>query len=358
MKRNRIALIVAILLGGTTFWLVTRRDKSTLARELRDFSYADTASITRIFLADKKPNQVELIKQADGTWKVNGKFQARPDAVKVLLSTIHDISVRQPVSVKARQNIIKSLITGAVKCEIYAGDKLVKQYYVGAETPDMFGTYMLLCDVSDPDDIINSTEPFEVEIKGFNGYLTPRYFTKESEWRDRTAFKYHVPDIRSVKVEFLREPQLSYVVKQTAGSKIFTLQDLSGKTLPFDTLALKQYLSYYGKIGFENFETSVKPEKRDSILRSSPTYRITVTDASNKAVSIPLYLKKNDGFMPEDTTAAAPPEFDPDRMYATVNEGRDFVTVQYYVFGKLLPSPDYFRSYRQGPGQKPEGKQP
>lgn len=354
MKRNHIALILALCLGGLTFWLVMRRDRSTLSKELRDFALSDTASVTKIFLADKTLKQIELVRQPDNSWMVNGKYKARPDAVKILLATMHDITVRQPVSVKARENIIKQLITGSTKCQVFAGDKLVKQYYVGSETPDMMGTYMLLCDVSDPEDILNSSEPFEIEIKGFNGYLTPRYFTNEAEWRDRTAFHYFVPDIRSIKVENGIEPENSFVVNQGAGGKSYNLQSLTGQAMPFDTVAIRQYISYFGQIGFENFETSVADHDRDSILKSKPAYRLSITDASNKTISIPLYLKKNNGFMPDDTTATPPPFYDPDRMYATVNEGKDFVAVQYYVFGKLLPAPDYFLPRRAKP--MPKGK--
>jgi hypothetical protein len=341
MNRNVIALIIALLLGGLTFWLISKKDRTTVSRELRDFAVSDTASITKIFLADKTGKSVTLTREKD-QWRVNGQYTARPDAVKTLLVTIHDVSVRQPVGLKARENIIKQLAAGSTKCEIYAGDKLIKQYYVGGETMDMMGTYMLLSDVSDPDDIVNSTEPFETEIKGFNGYLTTRYFTNAQEWRDRTVFKYYVPDIRSIRVEHKGEPQNSFIVTQAAGSKTFGLQTLTGQPLPFDTLAVKQFISYFGHISFENFDSALPKAKKDSTLASGPAHRIIVTDASNKKTEIQMFLKRNDGEAPDDPTAALPPFYDPDRMYALVNNGQDFVTVQYYVFGKLLQTPEYF----------------
>lgn len=342
MNRNRITLLIAILLGGITFWLIMREPgKGTPNPELRNFAVEDTASITKIFLADNTPKQVTLTREADGRWKVDGKYYARPDAVRTLLVTIHDISVREPVGQKARENVVKKLITGSTKIEIYAGDKLIRQYYVGGETADMMGTYMLLSDVSDPEEIVNSSEPFIMEIKGFNGYLTPRYFTNKAEWRDRTAFRYFAPDIRSIKVTHGGEAAPgSFIVTQSPGNK-FGLQTITGQPLPFDTIAVKQYISYFGNIGFENFVTDLKQSTMDSILASPPAHTITVTDASNKKTEIRMFLKKNDGMAPEDSTADMPPPFDPDRMYAQLGTG-DFVIVQYYVFGKLLQTPEYF----------------
>ena len=59
-----------------------------------------------------------------------------------------------------------------------------KTYYVGGESKDMIGSYMLL---------ENSNRAFVVYIPGFNGFLAPRFTidgTKVSSdlWRDRTIF--------------------------------------------------------------------------------------------------------------------------------------------------------------------------
>ncbi|MBI3509143.1 MAG: DUF4340 domain-containing protein [Bacteroidetes bacterium] len=346
MKRNVFALVVVIILGSFTFWMVMQRDRSSMKKELRDFSFEDTAHVTKIFLADKALNQVTLTKETMPggkiKWMVDGKYVARPDAITQLLRTIHNLSVKEPVGLKARENIIKQLATGATKCAIYVGDDLVKQYYIGGATPDETGTYMLNCDVSDPDDILNSTEPFVIEVKGWEGYLSPYYFTKEAEWRDRTIFQYYAPDIRSIKVEHAGHPETSFIVSQGADGKSYNVTSLDGKKIYFDTIPVRQYISYFGKINFENFETTLKPEHKDSIMHSPWAQRITVTDASGKPNEVLMFMKKNDGFMPDDTTAAAPPPFDPDHMYGIVNNGKDFVILNYFVFGKLLIDPDYF----------------
>ena len=109
MKRNTITLIVALVLGLSTFWLISRSGKGTINPELRDFAVSDTASISKIFLVSKSEKQVTLTREADGRWKVNGKYYARPDAIKTLLITIHALSVREPVGLKAKENIIKQL---------------------------------------------------------------------------------------------------------------------------------------------------------------------------------------------------------------------------------------------------------
>ncbi|MDQ3111527.1 MAG: DUF4340 domain-containing protein [Bacteroidota bacterium] len=353
MNRNTITLVIALLLGGLTFWLISRSGNSTIKTEIKDFAVSDTASVSKIFLIDKSNKQVTLTRENEGRWKVNGTYYARPDAIRTLLVTMHDLSVREPVGLKMRDNVIKQLATGATKCKIYAGDKLIKQYYVGSETPDMTGTFMLLSDISDPDNIENSSAPFIMEIKGFNGYLTTRYFTNPGEWRDRTAFHYFVPDIHTITVQHGGDPANSFTITQSQGKNVFSLQTMAGSALPFDTIALKQYVSYFGNIGFENFASDLPKAFIDSVLATPPAHIITVTDGANKKNEIKMYLKKNDGFAPDDTTADKPPFYDPDKMYGRLESTGDFVIVQYYVFGKLLPTPDYFAPQKRNPAKKP-----
>ena len=64
----------------------------------------------------------------------------------------------------------------ALKVELYAGDELVKQYYVGYETEDSEGTYMLLTDLESGK---NYDQPYACFIPGFKGFLNPRFIVKK-----------------------------------------------------------------------------------------------------------------------------------------------------------------------------------
>lgn len=339
MKRNTIILIAVLILGAVTTYLVMNSGPGSVAKELRDFAYSDTANVDKIFLADKTGKSVTLVRNDDGTWTVNEKYPARPDAVKNLLQTVYSLSVREPVGAKARENVVKQLITGSIKCELYDGEKMVRLFFVGGETPDMLGTYMLL---ADPETGTNSTEPFIMEIKGFNGYLTTRFSPDEREWRDKAAFQYYVPDIRSVKVEHTGMPEQSFIVTQSANMK-YQLQSVTGQPLPFDTAQVRQFISYFIRLGFVEFQN--QNPKKDSVLASNPVHVITVQDATGKKNVVKFYHKEGSGVLGTDSIPGGSP-YDVDNMYATVNDGKDFVIVQYYAFGKLLVTPEYFTKQR------------
>ena len=300
-----------------------------------NFAVTDTAAVTRVIISDKAGKKVVLRRdEGAGSWTVNQKFTARPDAMKTLLTTIHSVAVKSPVGVKARETILKWMITGATKVEIYQGENRVRMYYVGSDTQDQLGTYMLL---SDPETEENAEAPFIMEIPGFNGYLTTRFFTSESDWRDRTVFRYTPPEIKSIRVEHLK-PQVPGFQLNLINAYSFTLESNSGAPLPFDTIRAKQYITYYGAVGFEAIEDKIQAAKKDSVIKSGPAHIIKLTDTKNQVTTVKLFLKQGDGES-RDTTQKI--YIDPDRMYALIND-KDFVLVQYYVFGKLLQMPEYF----------------
>jgi hypothetical protein len=336
MKKNRIAIIIVLVLGAIAAWLVVSNGKGSIKEELKDFAVKDTAAITKIFLADKSGKTITLTRESENAWRVNEKFYARQDAVNLLLYTISSLEVKQPVGKKAQENVIKNLATGSTKVEIYQGDELAKVYYVGGETQDQLGTFMLLANEKTGE---NSSVPFVMYIPGFEGFLTTRYFTDLAEWRDRSVFRYTPTDIKSIKVEYPgHESEGFEIVKK--GENLWDVHTSAGTIDNFDTLAVKQYLSYYQNIQYENIEKDVVRVNKDSILASSPMAIITVNDVKTGISTAKLFYRRA-GAEKVDPQGK-PMKYDIDRLYGLVNNGQDFVLCQYYVFGKLLQTPPYF----------------
>jgi hypothetical protein len=340
MKKNRIAILLIVILLPLSFWYINKNQKSTLKAQMRDFAVADTASITKIFLADKNGRNLTLERDVKGHWLVNGKFDVRMDALKNLLETIKKVDVKEPVGKAAQDNVIKRIAAKAVKCEVYQNNVLTKAYYVGTETNDLTGTYMIMIDV---ETMKAMEKPFITYIPGFEGYLTTRYFTEERGWRDRTIFQYNPNDIKSVKMEVPYNPSFGYelIVNANNDYQIKMLGD--NKLLEnVDPLAVKQYLSYFQALGFESFEVNLNQQQIDSVLKSKPINILTVTDNKGKTNKVIFFARApKDGAI--DLTTGKPYKFDTERMDALLDNGKDFVMVQFFMFGKVMPPVDYFQ---------------
>lgn len=338
--KNRIAVVIVIVLGAMSFWFISNNKKGTIKETLRDFAVQDTASITKIFIADKKLKSITLERNAAGVWMVNGKYVARKDIMQSLLLTIKNIDIKEPVGNAAQDNMIKRLSGSAVKCEIYAGNELIKAYYVGTETPDQKGTYMILID---PKTMKPSAKAFVTHIPGFEGYLTPRYSTREKEWRDQSIFKYNPDQISLVRVEFPNTPNSGYDLNVMGNNNYeMRFSHLKEPVKNLDTLAVKQYLTYFRNLNFETFEDQLSETQLDSVRRSKPINILTVKDDKGKSTTVKFYQRFPKKHSDDDPNAPKL-AYDPDRMDATIDDGKEVFVVQYYVFGKVLPSADYFQ---------------
>jgi len=334
MKKNtRIFLLVVVLLIAAIWLFMNRRD-STISDELREFSVKDTAAVTRIFMADKSGKKVDLVKQEDGSWQVNKKFTARPDAIINLLTTIKNVEVRSPVAKAAYNNVIKSLAAKGVKIEIYSKDDQVRVYYVGGPTQDQLGTFMY---------IENSSVPFITHIPGFDGYLTPRYIVNESDWKMKVVFR-HAPDqIKSLTVVDRERPAFGFKIEEKENN--FRVSDSQGNEVSnISQDKVIDYLNSYRSLNYEMEERSLSPSQQDSLLNSAPFRTVSLVDKDgNEKVAHfwrrPLTSSTVNKTQPDGT----PFTYDIDRMTARITGTGELIVVQYYSFEKLFRNPGDFQ---------------
>ena len=329
-KKTKRNIIIAIVLLFVAFYFYLSQKQGTISKELKDFAIEDTSSVNKILMVNKENNQV-LLERKNDIWMVNEKYIARKDAVNVLLKTLNRIDVKAPVARSMFETVVGKLAVKSIKVEIYQNNKLTKTYYVGGPTTDQYGTYMLL---------ENSTQPFVMHIKGFRGYLTPRYFIDENQWRDRILFNYHFNQISSIIVEQPLKPDQSFRLLNMGDNK-FELESLKNrnKIISFDTIKVKQYIASFKKIYFDSFVKYIDQEKKDSILSTSPHYRIIVEDINGDLKSITTYYKPNDGLLNDEGKLL---RYDPDYEYAMIENDQEMVLIQYFVFYPIFRKLNYF----------------
>jgi hypothetical protein len=347
MKKNRNILIVFILLALIAIVLWLTQTTTTFRRSLSDFKLNDTSSVTRIFMADKNNNNVTLTRLASDKWMVNDKYPGQNYTIDLLLKTMANLEVLQPVGRAAHDNIIKELAVNAVKVEIYQmvyridlfglirwfkHEKLTKVYYVGGATQSNQGCFMLMQ---------HSADPFIVYLPGFRGFVSPRYSPIEKYWRDYNVFRKTIPEIARVTVETPETPDYSYEVRNNGNNKfaLISLKD-NQEIKNYDTLKLLNFLSGFRSLNYEALLNDMDKARKDSILGSLPFIIITLTDTSGVSTSIKTFHKKGpDG---QTDPQGIPLPYDLDRLYASVNNGQDFTIIQYFTFDKVLRPKPFF----------------
>ena len=339
MKKNKLIIIVVLLLSATALYFFISYSNGTIKRELRDFAVKDTTSINKIFIADRKGNK-SLLERKPGRagWTVNGKYDARPDAIKTLLGTIRAIEVRSPVAKAGYNTVLKMLASDGTKIEIYSDNELIKTYYVGGPTEDFLGTFMYL---------ENSTVPFVIHIPGFDGYLSTRYFAKEGEWRSPIIFGYGENQIaRVIAKDFLDSSKSFKVEKQGNEYKFYTPFNNAQPSQVYQS-QIAAYLAKYQLIAYEWVAADMKKHVKDSILQSPPLRYLEVTDVNGKTTRMTMYRKP----VAEGTLSSTDPTtgelraYDYDRLYSTLNNDTNLLGIQYFVFDKLFKKPNEIKGF-------------
>lgn len=336
MKKSTIIILtILIILTGLSIYIYKSKGKtSTIDKEASSFGYKDTASIDKIFLADKDGKQVLLERKAQG-WVLDGKFPVRPDVLELLLYTIKSVEVKSPVSKSGRTSVIKIMASKSTKIEIYSKGEKVKQYYVGHPTQDNTGTYMILTNLETDE---NYEEPFVTHIPGFDGFLSTRYLTESIDWRDRLIINYRPPQIKQIKMDLHEVPDSSFVID------LFSMQRFGLKTkkgsIPFEEDKMKQYIAY-----FQNVNCEVVLDKKDQLVDSLsksavPFATLTITDRNNNNSICEFFHKQ--AIAEKNEQYGINYKYDPDKLFVRYNNGKDYGVAQFYVFGKILQTYQYF----------------
>lgn len=346
-KRNLYIFIVFLFMLIIALMLVMSNQSTTIRERDKNFAIEDTASITKFFLADKDGRQVLVQRIDGGNWTVNDTYRANKPVVDLMLRTMANVSVLQPVPKAAHNNVVKRMSASAVKVEIYQRayrinlfhriklfpyEKLSKVYYVGDNTQNNAGTFML---------IEGSDIPFVTYLPGFLGFISLRYTTKIDDWRDHTIFNFRLMEMKSVKVELPKNADSSFVFYNNGGGNIelFRLKD-NAKVEVYDTLKSLDFLSAFNDIKFEGIITEFDSSKYDSIISSVPDFKITIGTYDNRDLSISAFRRK----APEGSFDLNDQQliWDLDRLYVYVHFTEDLTICQYFVFDRLLRPLSYF----------------
>ena len=304
LKKNWFYIIISIAI------IIANGCAETNERSKIIFYVQDISSITKIFLADRNGNTITLDKDGED-WKVNNQFEVRKDAISTLLSTLRRIRIKKPISNQSFDNIVKYMATTGISVEIFSGDKMIKAYTIGSNTPDHLGTYMLLR---------NTKDPYVVHMPSFNGFLSPRYGVQGNAldvntWRSNSIFNLNFGDIKSIKFTDLLNNNNSY----SLSTKPISLRGYNYQVVKYNKNSVLKLLNSFENLNCESFKNSKNKidfatQLEELIVNSDTlrTFKISESEAKNK----------------EDN-------FTVERKYTTLNSG-ELMLIQDYVFNKVL----------------------
>jgi hypothetical protein len=329
MQRNTVFLLLLLVLGGAAFYLYRKNgDKSgTIIAADMDFTIRDTASITKVFMADRHGHKI-LLERKGEHWMFNEQYRVRPSAIQLLFDGFTKQQVQYVPPEAARKNMIASLASTGIKTEVYmrGSDKPFKVFYVGDVTVDETGTHMIM---------EGAEQPYVVHIPSFVGSVRSRYMLQPDDWKDLRIFAEDPSVIQTISIEYPLQKSASFILDKQNGS--FQVKPFFATQQVFPESKLRKgmadsYVVQFRKLTAEAFETF--NTKRDSVRALVPfcVVKVTKTDGEQRLVR----------FFPEevqkDAANGQPYVF---RYFADCSWG-DFMLAQHTVFGNVFRGYDFF----------------
>jgi hypothetical protein len=339
-KNLKIFLVLAVLSVLTYFILQKKKSAGALSEVESTFAIEDTGTVDRIFIAKKDGGKVDLVKE-NGVWLVNGKFPARLDAVDLLLETFRNVEVLYPTSESMKPRVLQIMATTGTKVEVFQEGKRTRIWIMGNETADLKGSNVLAVD---PESGENFDNPYVLHIPGFEGFLNPRFFVNEYDWRDRTILGVSPLNIVSVKAESIEYPDSSFTIQvRDMRKNDFDVILPQGKLRNADSLAVRQYLAYFLNLTCEKFLGDSLTLEEDSVLRlGKPFLNLYVKTRENNETVLRFFHKKP---QPQNSVQyGVKLKYDPNYVFIKSNKDKDFSLGQALTYGKVLQTGGYFKS--------------
>ncbi|MCE2740871.1 MAG: DUF4340 domain-containing protein [Sphingobacteriales bacterium] len=328
-KQTKILLLVLLLLGSAYF-MISQKPWRNAEKAADAFAVQDTAGISKIFMANKRGEKVLLERMLTNEWLVNGKVPADFQKIQLLLSTLKQMQIQMPIPASMHNTAIAILASRGIKTEIYAGDKLVKTIYVGSETPDKTGTFMLL---------EGEDEAYSVHIPGFVGYLTPRFFMSEIKWRNKLVFNYQPQEIKQFKINYFQDNSQSFSYQKDLFEEQHVLKNAAGNLVQADTQQVKVFLSAFHNKFVEGFydDSTFTPTERDSLFKREPFCEIQIQLVQGKSQVLTFYEKPigdrtKERYDAQGNELAA----DPEKFFVRIDGIEQIASIQEYVFRNIL----------------------
>ncbi len=330
MKKQKIIFIllfILIIIAGIYYF---SNSKGSLSISSTSFAIESPEDITKIVISVKDKNLI-LEKEFDH-WKVNHKYLATQKNIQNFLLALNRIDVLSPVSKIEKEQVASILKSDGVVLEVFKNNRSLRKYFVSKPEMNNEKTYMMM---------YKSSEPFIVQIPSFKGLVARLFIVDENYWRDKTIFNYLPQNIKEIEVKYPENPSKSFrAINYNDGT--FAIQSLNDNSYleDFNVDKLARYFTYFQRIVFEDVVSNIKQIEIDSVLQSNPFNIISVEDIQGQINKIVFYRKPAQNKFDEFGQKA---KFDYDRAYASFNDNKDLIIIQYYIFDPLFKEIDYFR---------------
>lgn len=273
MKKVLYLIALLIVLSGMALFVMKKEqavEKGYLTAD-RNFQIKNMDEVTKIVIKQPKLQPIIFTKKGKG-WLLNEKYDVDPDVFINIQTVLERVSLSYVPPKQSVSHIMESIKNNGIQVDIYTqANKPERIYYIGSDTKDGSGTNMIMG---------GYTQPYVMQLPGLIGGLRSRFEQPAQNYRDKTLFKFNPSDIKTIKIEYVKDNLSSFEITNGSLPTIKPLINLPDNPTGTPNEAnLKYYINQFERIGTEGIVNNV-PEK-DSLIANAPNSILTITTKDN-----------------------------------------------------------------------------
>lgn len=310
-KKKLIFIFILFDILGIALYFIFFYNKGTINKSETDFSVKDTTQISKVLIIYN--TDTLAVERSENKWMVNNTFEAKPEVLKQMVSTLQLIQLKSPVPENAQEFVKKNLFSSK-KIEVYSNENKLKSFYIGSQTSDLSSNYIMLS---------NAESAYIAFIPTLNVDINEKFPDDESLWKNNIIFDFTPSEIVEVSINYPFENENTFTISnQENNIKLYNYKNEPVQN--FDNEKLIRFLTYFSDVRFQNFVHNINT---DSIYKMTCFAEIELKLPDSKSKQIKCF-KIN-----ENTN-----------NFIGIIDSKDIVFIKYYDFDLILKKIDYFKN--------------
>jgi hypothetical protein len=263
--------------------------------------------------------QTELQKTENGIWLAYGKLTNKLVIDNLIYALEHQYA-EFPVPVNIAKQVIDKINQQGFRIKVFSGKSKKLDFKIS--------NFDTLCVGL----VTNKKQPYALSIPGYNDKITDYVSANASFYFNNNVFKYLPSEIERITVENIENPSESFMIFQNDKNQLM-LFDIANQNFinSFNEEKIRNYLNYFNGVEYTKM-LDVAKNKKNSIIKQKPTYKLTVKTDKNK---ISLTVKNIVLNKPAEVYGQLQ-LIDTNNFYLIMNDNQDIAIAQWTDFDILL----------------------
>jgi hypothetical protein len=317
IKKNKISILVLLLLTIVAAWYFIKDSKNTLSKSETSLTINDSSNIATIKIINKNFTLL-LTKQSDG-WKLDNQYDADHQMLELCLKVLTQTEISSTIPKATAKQIAYTIVASGSEVLVMNIKQLsIQHIYIFGDTRNRI-IYMMQA---------SDRKPYIVELPGIKGNIAGIFKMDAKEWRNKIILSLMSNQINSICIENVDSPDQSFIIHADGNNKPILTKTHDNKPLHYNIEAMKTYFLCFRKIKALDF---VKNEAvvADSLKKEKSDFKLSITDINQNKKQMSLYKIIENG------------KINPNFCFALIN-GQEVAVIKYIETDLLTRNLNFF----------------